>query len=156
MMIDVRRAGADDAEIAAAVIAEYLTTIRDTVMRDDVDAEVARHLADARSAVFLGVAGADVMGCVAVHPYEELSGAFEIKRLYVRPAGRRQGLAVRLMEAAEAHARRAGAARVILDTKPSMRAAIALYESLGYRRIPAYQNEPDCHVHYGKPLEGEL
>jgi ribosomal protein S18 acetylase RimI-like enzyme len=65
-------------------------------------------------------------------------GTAEIKRLYVRPAWRGSGLGRRLAEAALIEAASRGYAVVRLDSTPAMRAARALYASLGFAPIPPY------------------
>jgi GNAT superfamily N-acetyltransferase len=78
----------------------------------------------------------------------------EIKRMYVTPAGRGQGLARRILAELEDDARAAGVGRMILETGAKQPEAIALYRSSGYVAIPGfgiYRDEPDCHS-FAKPL----
>ncbi|MSQ55110.1 MAG: GNAT family N-acetyltransferase [Betaproteobacteria bacterium] len=79
-------------------------------------------------------------GCVALRRLDPRTA--EIKRLYVREPWRRSGLGRELALAAIAAARETGAARVVLDTLPSMARAQALYSSLGFHEIPPYLAEP--------------
>ena len=65
------------------------------------------------------------------------SGA-ELKRMFVDPAARGQGLAGQLLDALEEHARDAGVAVIRLETGDRSDAALALYEKRGYVRIPRF------------------
>jgi putative acetyltransferase len=80
-------------------------------------------------AVARDAAGA-ALGCGAVVVTPEYG---EVKRMYVRPQARGQGLARRLIETLEARARDQGCTTFMLETGPTQPEALALYERLGYR-----------------------
>ena len=82
-----------------------------------------------------------LLGCVGVRRFAD--GAGEIKRLYVAPAARGRGAGKLLTQAIIEAAKSLGYSRLLLDTLPSMKGAIALYVSLGFREVAAYRFNPE-------------
>ena len=90
--------------------------------------------------LLLAVHDGQAAGCVALRKLG--GGACEMKRLYVRPQYRGLKVGRALAETVVGEARRLGYAAMHLDTVPPMEQAKALYESLGFREIPAYYYNP--------------
>jgi len=66
----------------------------------------------------------------------------EVRLLAVIPEARTHGIGLALMEECARRARRAGAAALGLHTTDIMRAAVRMYERLGYVRVPAQDFSP--------------
>ncbi|TFV64431.1 UNVERIFIED_ORG: GNAT family N-acetyltransferase [Bacillus sp. AZ43] len=66
------------------------------------------------------------------------TGAAEIKRVYVEPAFRRQGVARLVVAALEESAAAAGRTEVVLNSGREQPEALALYADLGYGPVPGY------------------
>ncbi|MCG7524550.1 GNAT family N-acetyltransferase [Streptomyces sp. OfavH-34-F] len=82
-------------------------------------------------------------------------GDAELKRMYVIPEGRGQGLARRILAALEADARAAGRTRMVLETGDRQPEAIALYLSSGYtpcEKFGLYRTYESSRC-YAKPLQ---
>jgi len=77
---------------------------------------------------------------------------FEVKHVYVAPAGRGQGVATAVMDALEAAAVDLGATAVVLDTNDSLVAAGAMYRSRGYQRVEPFNDNPNATAWYRKPV----
>jgi ribosomal-protein-alanine acetyltransferase len=68
----------------------------------------------------------------------------ELLRVTVAPEARRRGIGRALVEAGLAEAARRGAGRCFLEVRPGNRAAVRLYEALGFRkggRRPGYYQD---------------
>ena len=90
-------------------------------------------------------------GCVALRGFN--ATICEMKRLYIRPRFRRQGLGRRLAQQVVQRAREIGYERVVLDTLSSMWPARTLYHGLGFRETtPHYHNPIPGAVFYALDL----
>ena len=91
-------------------------------------------------ALLLAKRDGEAAGTIALRRLDEMSG--EVKRLYVRPRFRGQGMAWRLLEAVMDRAGAASYQWLYADTLPNMTDALKLYERFGFARTGAYSNTP--------------
>jgi ribosomal protein S18 acetylase RimI-like enzyme len=134
---------AADLDAVRSLFREYAASLDFDLCFQGFDAELAGlpgDYAPPAGTLLLGFVSDSPVGCVGLRPLG--TGIAELKRLYVRPAGRGRGLGRRLIEDALKRAATAGYERVRLDTVPSMADAIRLYRSLGFRDIPPYRDNP--------------
>jgi ribosomal protein S18 acetylase RimI-like enzyme len=105
-------------------------------------AELPGDYALPKGRLLVALDGTTLAGCVALRKIS--NEVCEMKRLYVRPEfrGKKHGLG--LVQAILQEARAIGYRRMRLDTLPSMKQAVALYRSLGFKEIPPYRNNPIC------------
>jgi putative acetyltransferase len=130
----IRAAGPGDLETVHRLMREYVDGLGVDLSFQDVETELEDPL-DFYELVLLADGG-----CVALRRIDD--STCEMKRLYVQPSTRGSGLGRRLAEAVIAEARARGYSRMLLDTLPTMTAARALYESLGFRETNAYRFNP--------------
>jgi ribosomal protein S18 acetylase RimI-like enzyme len=132
-----------EADLVREIFREYAAGLGVDLCFQDFDAELAGlpgKYAAPRGRLLLAWQDGKAVGCVALRP--QADDAAEMKRLYVRPVARGLGLGRRLAGAICATAKEAGYARIRLDTLSSMTAAQGMYESMGFKPIPAYVFNP--------------
>ena len=94
----------------------------------------------APGALLIADHGSQPSGCVGLAPCCDERTA-EIKRLYVRPSARGDGIARTLMSHAHHHAARHSITRLILDVLPARTAVISFYCRLGYTETEPFTTE---------------
>lgn len=134
------------AQIARAreLFLEYAQSLGFSLCFQSFDKELAGLPGDyAPSAGRLLLADYDgqLAGCVALHKLDD--AICEMKRLYLRPKFRGQGLGRVLADRIIAEARQIGYNRMRLDTvEPVMKNAVAMYRKIGFREIEPYCANP--------------
>ena len=93
--------------------------------------------------------GDEAVGCVALQPLSKDAG--EVKRMYVRPANRGDGIARQLAHLVISEAKLRGYERLRLGTLATMQPAQNLYTSLGFVPVPPYRA-----IEFGDTLFYEL
>ena len=142
-----------------ALFREYEASLAVDLSVQGIAAEIAAlpgRYAPPRGALLLAHGpNGQALGCVGVRPFDR-PGSCEIKRLYVRPAGRGSGAGRALVEGAIAFAHAAGYRDILLDSLSDMTAAIGLYRALGFAAIPPYwaSTLPGT-LYFGKRLRPE-
>jgi putative acetyltransferase len=142
--VTVRPAGSADLAAVRDLFREYAASLETDLCFQDFEAEVSGlpgAYQPPAGALLVAERDGVLVGCVALRPLEAPAVA-EMKRLYVRPAGRGRGLGAALVNAILERARTAGYRQVRLDTLPSMAAAQELYRRLGFREIAPYRHNP--------------
>jgi ribosomal protein S18 acetylase RimI-like enzyme len=139
--------------LVRALFAEYACSLNIDLCFQNFEAELQAlpgDYAPPRGALMLARAGSELVGCCALRPLDTVDypNACEMKRLYVRPALRGDGVGRRLAEAVMEAAQQAGYAFILLDTLSEMETARAMYQDLGFTEVPPYYYNPIEGAHY--------
>ena len=90
------------------------------------------------------------IGCGALRTLTPRVG--EIKRMWISPRARGLGLGLRLLAELEGVAQKRKMRAIRLDTNKSLREALHLYRSSGYREIERFNDNPYAHHWFEKAL----
>jgi GNAT superfamily N-acetyltransferase len=144
----MRRARPEDAAAVRRELAAYLDYIGDALDADGLDHDIAhwQDEYDGRTGVLLLVLdeAGEVVGTAAVRVLEP--GVAELKRMWLRPAARGQGLAQPLLDKCLDEGRRLGCQTMRLDSQAKLAAAVKLYRANGFREIPIYNDNPRADI----------
>lgn len=136
--------GADDLAAARALFLAYAQSLDFSLCFQGFDEELAalpgKYAPAMKGALLLAKLDGRAVGVVGLRDLGD--GIAEMKRLYIDPAGRGHNFGRGLTEAVLAEARRLGYRAIRLDTFPSMVAANRIYDTLGFRDIPPYYDNP--------------
>jgi GNAT superfamily N-acetyltransferase len=147
-------ASADDFAAFAAMIGDYVAWCRERYSGDSwfvdqalshqsLDAELqnlAQKYSPPAGRAFLAREGEKICGCGAYRWRGE--DVVEMKRLFVPRQFAGKGFGRQICNALIASARADNCRVMLLDTANLLREAIALYDSLGFRRCDAYNDYP--------------
>jgi putative acetyltransferase len=138
-LINITVANPDELAQVRKLFSEYASAI-DLSFKDS-DREVATlpgEYAPPTGCILLAKKETEVVGCVALRRINE--DVCEMKKLYVKPAFRETSIGRRLSEAVIGEARARGYRIMKLAMISSMRNALRLYESLGFRKAAPYSH----------------
>ena len=144
----IRKAGLKELDAAFRIAQEYYDAAN-VIARDSKD-EFKKYYFGERSGVWLASVQGEIVGCVALRELPEIGRSGEIKRMYVQPAHRGQGLAKELLSALEEFARNVGYEWLYLDSAPGMDTAVRFYQRNSYEVCPRYNNNPQANIYLRK------
>ena len=153
MTVRIYRASDGHREVAYAVVEEYYRAAS-VVLRENRQKFTEEYFGSG-TGVWLAEVEGNIAGCVALRRIKEKSGCGEIKRLYVRPTHRGQGLADLLLGALEKYAHEVGYHWLYLDTAEDMKAAQRFYERKGFSHCERYNLNPQAAIFMRKALRAD-
>jgi GNAT superfamily N-acetyltransferase len=132
-----------DFENGKRLFKQYIQSLDFALTFQDVDRELAEIAIEynAPTGILLLAYNDDkAIACAGVRKID--SSIAELKRMFVDPGYRGLQLGQQLLQMALDATKQLGYTSIRLDTVPSMRSAIKLYESVGFREIDPYRFNP--------------
>jgi len=130
-------------DAARALFREYQEWLQIEICFQSFEAELSSLPAPylpPRGGLLLAMEADEVAGCGAFRPLAD--GTCELKRMFLRSRFRGKGIGRKMATALIDRARAVGYPSLRLDTFAIMREAVALYQSLGFRQIERYYDNP--------------
>jgi ribosomal protein S18 acetylase RimI-like enzyme len=147
----IRRANLKDLSAAYDIVCEYYTAVS-VMVREDRASFEREYFGDG-AGVWLAEKDGDISGCIALRHLPQIKDSGEIKRLYVRPQHRGQGIAEMLLYTLESYAAKYGYKTLYLDSKKDLMPAIRFYRRHGYEFCERYNDNPQATVFMRKQLK---
>src|ERR1700758_962654 len=134
--IAIRQFQPGDAAAFRRLNEEWITRFfRIEPKEEAVLADPQRTILGSSGRIFFATDGERCVGCCALIRLNDRE--FEVAKMAVEPSYQGAGIGRRLLLAAIAEGRNAGARRLYLETNHVLTPAIRLYESVGFKHIPA-------------------
>jgi GNAT superfamily N-acetyltransferase len=133
---DYRAHLADLSPIDATLTETFYPVPKYTALLDDLEDAHARP----NGIILLAELNGLPAGCAMTHALDPQTS--EVKRVYVAPHARGQGIARKLITECMNYARSDGFTRMFLDTSVNLAPARALYARLGFKTRGPYQDVP--------------
>lgn len=144
-MVELKYVGSMEEYVAAShLFKEYAAWLNIDLSFQKFEEELAElsgMYAAPTGCIILALHNNEYIGCIAAR--KSTSEVAEIKRMYVKPLSQQAGTGTSLLNEAVAFSKRAGYAKIRLDTLNTMLPAIRLYEKAGFYHIPAYYFNPE-------------
>lgn len=137
-------ANKDIAGIASMLFLEYAAELNVDLCFQNFSKEVEDPLSKygpPAGALFIAFFNNEVAGCIALQPINQ-EHACEMKRLYVRPVFRKEGLATSLVQTLIERAKELRYKKMVLDTLDKLVPAIKLYKIHGFVETASYYQNP--------------
>lgn len=138
-----------DLDAVLAIYREYVsTTSADLAFQNNEQdfLQLAQTYSSPESQIFLCLNDKQILGCAAFKRYTK--DICEMKRVYVRPQARGQGLGAKLVTQAVRTARAVGYKKICLDVLPEFEVAYRVYQSLGFKPHPPITQNPVLGTRY--------
>ncbi len=127
-----------DAPDASALVEELEAHLASRYPAESRHGFSVQRLVDEGVVFFVARSDGDPAGCGGILFVSGEDAYGEVKRMYVRPGHRGEGVGRRVLERLLDEARARGFTTVRLETGIDQVEAIGLYESLGFRRCPPF------------------
>ncbi len=138
-MIEVELFSPLHAHAFAALNREWIERLFSVEPEDErLFADPGREIVDAGGQIFFALEAGQVLGTAALIVHG--GDAFELAKMAVTPAAQGRGIGRLLMMRAIDYARRVGKRELMLITNSALIPALTLYESVGFRRLPAMKD----------------
>jgi ribosomal protein S18 acetylase RimI-like enzyme len=149
--VRIRRANLEGLSTAYGIVCEYYAAV--SVMVREDPAAFEREYFGEGAGIWLAEKEGAISGCIALRHLPQRKDSGEIKRLYVRPQHRGQGVAEMLLHALESYAAAYEYKTLYLDSKKDLMPAIRFYRRHGYEFCERYNDNPQATVFMRKQLK---
>ena len=145
----------DYIEVVRALFYEYAKELNIDLQFQNFEEELAElpgKYSSPEGVLALAYWNESLAGCVGLRPIQldAYPNACEMKRLYVRPQFRENGIGFKLMELLIEEAKSKSYKFLLLDTLPFLTKAQVLYRRFGFSKIDAYYKTPFQDITYFK------